>query len=88
MYPQDEEAGLSCPPAFGRATRRALESVRNGHGNLWIQPVREAVQLRVQLAGCGNWDEVREVMNTICGGTSFRHTLPAPSFLSPGDRQS
>lgn len=77
-YPQDEEAGLHRARlllAQGNKTR-ALESVRNvDMGNLWIQPVREAVQLRVQLAAdAGNWDEVREVMNTICGGTKISAT--------------
>lgn len=50
---------------------RALESVRAvDMTNLWSEPVREGVQLRVRLcAEAGQWDEVREVMNAACGGT-------------------
>lgn len=50
---------------------RALEAVRLvDMTNLWSEPVREAVQLRVRLCSeAGHWDEVREVMNAACGGT-------------------
>jgi tetratricopeptide (TPR) repeat protein len=72
-YPQDEEGGVHrAQLLLGQGNKtRALESVRNVNmGNLWVEPVRQAVRLRVQLAAeAGSWDEVREVMNAICGGT-------------------
>jgi hypothetical protein len=82
VYPQDEEGAVHrARLLLGQGNKtRALESVRNvSMANLWIEPVRQAVRLRVQLAAeAGNWDEVREVMNTICGGTKSAatpHTL-------------
>jgi tetratricopeptide (TPR) repeat protein len=75
VWPQDEEAGLHRARllmAQGNKTR-ALIAVRAVEmANLYNEPVREAVQLRVQLAAeAGHWDEVREVMNTVCGGTKI-----------------
>jgi hypothetical protein len=78
VWPQDEEAGLHRSRLLleqGNKTR-ALDAVRAvDMANLYNEPVREAVELRVQLAAdAGHWDEVREVMNTVCGGTKLSAT--------------
>ena len=72
-WPDDAEGGLHRARLLLEQGNkaRALESVRvMDVANLWKDAVREALQLRVELASdAGLWDEVREIMNAVCGGT-------------------
>lgn len=72
-WPEDAEGGLHRARLLLEQGNkpRALESVRMMDlANLWKEPVKDALKLRVELASeAGNWDEVREIMNAVCGGT-------------------
>ncbi len=73
VWTQDAEAGLHRARLLldqGNKTRALAAARAVDAANLWSEPVRQAVRLRAQLAAdAGNWDEVRDVMNVVCGGT-------------------
>ncbi|MEY4483665.1 MAG: hypothetical protein RL693_1117, partial [Verrucomicrobiota bacterium] len=73
VWPEDADAGLHRAQILASQgnTQRALESLRAMDlSNLWSEPTRESLLLRVKLAAeSGLWDEVREVMSLVSGGT-------------------
>ena len=74
LWPQDIQACLRASRLLaeqGNKTR-ALELLRNiDYTNLWNEPMRESLLLRVKLAADSDqWDEVRLMMNVVTGAMS------------------
>lgn len=82
LWPEDTEASLHRAQILSTQgnTQRALESLRMMDlSNLWSEPTRESLLLRVKLAAAaGLWDEVREVMSLVSGGTRSSKSTAMP----------
>ncbi|CAN5713224.1 hypothetical protein BH11VER1_BH11VER1_26420 [soil metagenome] len=82
LWPEDAEASLHRAQILATQgnAQRALESLREMDlSNLWSEPTRESLLLRVKLAADnGSWDEVREVMSLVSGGTRSAKSTALP----------
>lgn len=82
LWPGDPEASLHRARILSTQgnTLKALESLRQMDlSNLWSEPTRESLLLRVKLAAdSGSWDEVREVMSLVSGGTRSSKATAQP----------
>ncbi len=82
IWPQDTEANLHRAQILNTQGNkvRALESLREMDiTNLWSEPTRTSLLLRVKLATeSGLWDEVREIMSLITSGAQSSKSAPLP----------
>lgn len=82
LWPQDTEASLHRAQILSAQgnKQRALESLREMDlTNLWSEPTRESLMLRVKLAAESDlWDEVREIMSLVTGGAHASKSAPLP----------